>query len=108
MVGLQAVSLGDSLRGVARVVLPPAAALVVFLLLWHAYSAGVRLGGTVLLKPQPAYMVPGPAAVAQRRDGEPRHPRAGLPAHRRGRAGRLPRQPRWSAASWRFSSRSPC
>ncbi len=53
------------LRGAARVVLPPAAALAVFLLLWHLYSAGVRLGDTVLLKPQPAYMVPGPAAVAQ-------------------------------------------
>jgi NitT/TauT family transport system permease protein len=54
-----------ALRGVAREVLPPAAALAAFLVLWHIYSAGVQLGGTVLLKPQPVYMVPGPAAVAR-------------------------------------------
>ncbi len=50
-------------RHAVRAVVPPLAALAGFLACWHLYSSGVKFGETVLIRPQPAYLVPAPAAV---------------------------------------------
>lgn len=48
-----------------RVVLPPVAMFVVFVAVWHLYAGGLRIGGGVILKGHPPYLVPSPIAVWQ-------------------------------------------
>jgi len=50
-------------RALLRMALPPCGAFVIFLLLWQLYAGGLAIGGTVVLAPQPSYLVPTPLAV---------------------------------------------
>ena len=49
--------------GVVRVTLPPIGMFLVFVAAWHLYAAGLRVGGEMILKAHPPYLVPTPLAV---------------------------------------------
>jgi NitT/TauT family transport system permease protein len=49
--------------GLLRAALPPVLMFLLFLLAWHLYAGGLRVGGRELLRPQPPYLVPPPLAV---------------------------------------------
>ena len=56
--------LGERLaRLLLHYVLPPLLLFAVVITVWHYYATGIRIGETVILKTQPAFLVPSPAAV---------------------------------------------
>lgn len=54
---------GSARAGFIRLLLPPVAMFFVFVALWHLYAAGLRIGGGVILRGHPPYLVPSPVAV---------------------------------------------